>query len=85
MTDNAVTAPTAPDTSVSMSTATVRVERHDAVAHVVLDRPDSLNSITPEMSYDLLDAGRQLAADESVRAIVLRGEGRAFCAGLDMG
>ena len=85
MTDNAVTAPTVPDTSVSMSTATVRVERHDAVAHVVLDRPDSLNSITPEMFYDLLDAGRQLAADESVRAIVLRGEGRAFCAGLDMG
>lgn len=74
-----------PDSSASMPHGTVRVERYGSVAHVVLDRPDSLNSITPDMFYDLLDAGRGLAEDEGVNAVVMRGEGRAFCAGLDMG
>lgn len=79
------TAVLTPDSSASMPHGTVRVEKHGPVAHVVLDRPDSLNSITPDMFYDLLDAGRDLAKDEGVNAIVMRGEGRAFCAGLDMG
>lgn len=79
------TAVLTPDSSASMAHGTVRVERYGPVAHVVLDRPDSLNSITPDMFYDLLDAGRGLAEDDGVNAVVMRGEGRAFCAGLDMG
>lgn len=82
MSDSVVTTP---DSTVPMQHGTVRVERYGAIAHVVLDRPDSLNSITPDMFYDLLEAGQQLSADPSVHAVVMRGEGRAFCAGLDMG
>lgn len=82
MSDSAVSTP---DSTAPMQNGTVRVERYGAIAHVVLDRPDSLNSITPDMFHDLLEAGQQLSADTSVHAVVMRGEGRAFCAGLDMG
>lgn len=85
MTDTAVTALAAPDSTASMENATVRLERYGAVAHVVLDRPDTLNSIVPDMFLDLIAAGQQIAADDGVHAVVLRGEGRGFCAGLDMG
>ena len=85
MTDTAVTAPATPGSVQPATRGTVRTELYGAVAHVVLDRPDTLNSITPDMFYDLVEAGQALAADESIRAIVLRGEGRGFCAGLDMG
>lgn len=79
------TAAGTPGSTASMQHGTVRVERFGAIAHVVLDRPDSLNSITPDMFHDLLEAGQQLSTDTSVNAVVMRGEGRAFCAGLDMG
>ena len=64
---------------------TVRIERHGAVAHLVLARPDKLNALTPEMMERLGDATLELQKDASVRAVVLRGEGRAFCAGADVG
>ena len=53
------------------------------VADVRLNRPDKLNALDAEMFVGLVDAGAALAADTSVRAVVLSGEGRAFCAGLD--
>ena len=53
------------------------------VADVRLIRPDKLNALDSEMFVALVDAGASLAADPSVRAVVLSGEGRAFCAGLD--
>jgi enoyl-CoA hydratase/carnithine racemase len=62
----------------------VRVEVADRVATVSLDRPDKLNAVSPEVFEGLAEAGKQVEADDEVRAVLLRGEGRAFCAGLDL-
>jgi enoyl-CoA hydratase/carnithine racemase len=59
----------------------VRVERDGPVATVVLDRPDRLNAQTPHTWAALREAGRSLPGD--IRVVVVRGEGRAFSAGLD--
>lgn len=53
------------------------------VADVRLNRPDKLNALDVATFHALVDAGEALKADRSVRAVVLSGEGRAFCAGLD--
>jgi enoyl-CoA hydratase/carnithine racemase len=60
---------------------TVRVEGH--VADVRMNRADKLNALDYEMFQALIETGRELAARKDVRAVVLSGEGRAFCAGLD--
>ena len=64
-------------------TALVTCRTEAGVAHVALNRPDKLNALDGEMFTALADAGARLAADRSVRAVVLSGEGRAFSAGLD--
>ena len=61
------------------------VELEGGVADVRMNRPDKLNALDGEMFEALRATARALAADPSVRAVVLSGEGRAFCAGLDMG
>jgi enoyl-CoA hydratase/carnithine racemase len=53
------------------------------VADVRLDRPDKLNALDTDMFVALAETGARLAADASVRAVVLSGEGRSFSAGLD--
>jgi enoyl-CoA hydratase/carnithine racemase len=60
---------------------TLTIDR--GVADVRLNRPDKLNALDTETFVALVDAGARLAADRSVRAVVLSGEGRSFCAGLD--
>ncbi len=62
----------------------VTVSVADGVAEVVLSRPEKMNAIDARMFASLVAAGDQVAADRSVRAVVLRGEGRSFCAGLDL-
>jgi enoyl-CoA hydratase/carnithine racemase len=54
------------------------------VADVRMNRPEKLNALDFAMFRALVDAGERLASDKSVRAVVLSGEGRAFCAGLDI-
>lgn len=54
------------------------------VADVRLNRPDKMNACDPAMFAALADAGHEIAANRSVRAVVLSGEGRSFCAGLDV-
>lgn len=61
---------------------TIHVEAH--VAQVRLARPDKLNALDPAMFAALIDAIAQLEAMPGLRAVVLAGEGRGFCAGLDM-
>ncbi len=61
----------------------VSVAITDGVADVRLDRPDKMNAIDAGMFESLISTGRHLASDRSVRAVVLSGNGRAFCAGLD--
>jgi enoyl-CoA hydratase/carnithine racemase len=61
----------------------VSVSVRDGVADVRLNRPEKLNALDQAMFDALVDAGEGLAADPEVRAVVLSGEGRGFCAGLD--
>ena len=63
---------------------TLRYEVADAIATITLDRPDSLNALTVPLKVELLAAFRAVARDRSVRAVVLTGAGRAFCAGQDL-
>jgi enoyl-CoA hydratase/carnithine racemase len=64
-------------------TVLINVEKH--VATVTLNRPDKANAINLEMFDALGAAGRELARDRSVRAVVLTGAGSNFCAGIDVG
>ena len=62
---------------------TVLYETRDRVATITLNRPDSLNTIVPPMPDDIAAAVALANGDPEVRVIVLRGAGRAFCAGFD--
>ncbi|MEU8400660.1 enoyl-CoA hydratase-related protein [Nonomuraea sp. NPDC048892] len=62
----------------------IRYETADAVATVTLDRPEAMNSLTAETKQELLAALRRAAEDRGVRAVLLTGSGRAFCAGQDL-
>ena len=62
----------------------LRLDIADAVATITLDRPEALNALTVPLKHELLGAFEQVAADEAVRAVVLTGAGRAFCAGQDL-
>jgi len=64
--------------------STVTVVRHGAVAVVSLNRPDQLNSFNAGLRGDLLKAVREVNNDDSIRAAILTGAGRAFCAGADL-
>jgi 2-(1,2-epoxy-1,2-dihydrophenyl)acetyl-CoA isomerase len=64
--------------------AELRLEVTDRVATITLDRPDALNALTVPLKEELLAALRQAGSDPAVRAIVLTGAGRAFCAGQDL-
>jgi 2-(1,2-epoxy-1,2-dihydrophenyl)acetyl-CoA isomerase len=65
-------------------TETVLYEVRGAVALVTLNRPQALNSFTREMHHSLWRAFDQAEANPAVRALVLTGAGRGFCAGLDL-
>lgn len=60
------------------------LERDGAVATIALNRPDRGNSLTEAAKDLLVQHVREVAADETVRAVVLTGSGRAFCAGQDL-
>ena len=62
----------------------VRAEQADAVLRLTLDRPEVLNSFNRAMAAELRAALDAAAADDGVRAVVLTGAGRAFCAGHDL-
>ncbi len=56
----------------------------DGILTVTLDRPEQLNSFTVEMADELEATFRQVNDDDSVRAVIVTGAGRAFCAGMDL-
>lgn len=64
-------------------TELVKIEIKDHVAHVRLNRPDKYNALSLEMFQAIIQAGETVSQDRSIRAIILSGEGRGFCAGLD--
>ncbi len=62
----------------------IRLESQDGVATVTLHRPEKLNAYTPEMGDEIVDAFARIRSDADVRAVILAGAGRAFCAGVDL-
>ena len=62
----------------------IAYEVEDRILTITLDRPDQLNAFTVTMLHELLDAFDRADADDEVRAIVVTGRGRAFCAGADL-
>ncbi len=67
-----------------MSDPVLLVERETAVATVTLNRPNQMNALNAELRIALGDALAELEADPEIRAVVLTGAGRAFCAGMDL-
>ncbi|MBX3445172.1 MAG: enoyl-CoA hydratase/isomerase family protein [Parvibaculaceae bacterium] len=67
-----------------MAYKTLIVKKEGAVDWVTLNRPDALNAMNPELVDELQDYFGRLYTDHSVRIVVLKGAGRAFCAGLDL-
>jgi enoyl-CoA hydratase/carnithine racemase len=61
----------------------ISVNIEGGVADVRLNRPEKINALDPAMFAAIVEAGEALKQDPSVRAVVLSGEGRGFCAGLD--
>jgi enoyl-CoA hydratase/carnithine racemase len=68
-----------------MSYETLLYDTDGAIATVTLNRPDRLNTIVPPMPEELESAIHAALAEPAVKVIVLRGAGRAFCAGFDLG
>jgi len=64
--------------------AVVRTDLTGGVMTLTLDRPEKLNAFTIEMMQELIDAFDVADADDAVRAVVVTGAGRAFCAGADI-
>ncbi|MDC0559305.1 crotonase/enoyl-CoA hydratase family protein [bacterium] len=62
----------------------ILVERRGRVMIITLNRPEAMNAINGEMSHGLLDAVRALDDDDSLTAGIITGNGRAFCAGMDL-
>jgi enoyl-CoA hydratase len=68
-----------------MTYETLMYDVDGAIATITLNRPDRLNTIVPPMHDELEAAVHAAVADDAVKVIVLRGAGRAFCAGFDLG
>jgi len=68
-----------------MPYSTIAYEVADHVATITLDRPDRLNAFTVRMQQELCAALDEVDADVDVRAVVVTGRGRGFCAGADLG
>jgi enoyl-CoA hydratase/carnithine racemase len=64
--------------------STILYEVSDGIATITLNRPERMNAFTSEMRDDLIDAFNKTDADDSVRAVIVTGAGKAFCAGADL-
>ena len=62
----------------------IRYEVADRIATITLNRPDQLNAFTGVMMREMIDAFDQVDADDDVRAVIVTGAGRGFCAGADL-
>ena len=66
------------------SSERVRLDVEGAIATITLDRPQKLNALYPEMILRFVDVIEEVRRNNAVRVLVVRGEGRAFCAGDDI-
>ena len=67
-----------------MEYTNIKLAKENRVATIRLNRPDALNALGPEMLAEFSAAVAEAGNDESIKALVIRGEGRAFCAGADL-
>ena len=67
-----------------MTYQTLKYEVEQGVLTLTLNRPDQLNAFTVEMAQELVQAFNRASEDDDVRAIIVTGAGRAFCAGMDL-
>ena len=67
-----------------MEYTNIKLEKENRVATIRLNRPDALNALSPEVLAELSSGVAEAGNDESIKALVIRGEGRAFCAGADL-
>ena len=67
-----------------MSYNTLRYEVSERILTLTLIRPDNLNAFTVEMAHELIDAFNRASDDDDVGVVVVTGEGKAFCAGMDL-
>jgi len=65
-------------------TESIRVEDHDGIRTISLNRPEARNALSHPLIETLETALRLASADPTIRVLLLRGEGRAFCAGMDL-
>lgn len=68
-----------------MSYETIAYDVEDRIATITLDREDRLNAFTTQMMHELLEAFSAADDDDGVRAVIVTGRGRGFCAGADLG
>jgi enoyl-CoA hydratase/carnithine racemase len=64
--------------------ADLRIDRRDGIMVLTLSRPDRLNAVTPALVEEILDVLNELARDVATHVLVLTGEGRGFCSGMDL-
>ena len=62
----------------------IKLEKENAVATIRLNRPDALNALSLDLLDEFSSAVAEVSTDEGIKALVVRGEGRAFCAGADL-
>ena len=67
-----------------MSYNTLQLEIRDFILTLTLNRPEAMNAFTVEMANELIEVFNNASEDDSIRAIVVTGAGRAFCAGMDL-
>ncbi len=67
-----------------MEYTNIKLEKENRVATIRLNRPDALNALNPELMAELSSGVAEAGSDESIKVLVIRGEGRAFCAGADL-
>ncbi len=63
---------------------TIRFEKKDTVAKIILNRPEAFNALTPVMNREITDALKTAERDQEIRCVVLTGDGKAFSAGQDL-
>ena len=63
---------------------TIRFEKNGQLGSLILDRPASLNAVNEQMILDLEEAGKAIQADTDIRVVVVKGDGRSFCSGMDL-
>lgn len=72
-------------TGKTMDYKTIILKKQEGIASITLNRPDKLNAITVAMTDEIIQAIRDVAQDESIRAVIITGAGRGFCSGADLG